>query len=112
MHDDVTQPKHALIERSLITIAVVVDTGALRAAGKRNQERLAQAMELLERNARRTNTYKLHPLPSGQYRSVPDYMLATQERSKFIGPRVNLSLLAKVIEYHRKRLAAGATALF
>lgn len=80
--------------------------------GRRDQEQIGAAIALLDRHVKRMNVHTCRPLPRGQYRSVPDYMIATAERAEFVGPLVNKALLAQASEYHRQRLANGAPALF
>jgi hypothetical protein len=69
--------------------------------GKRNEERLAEAMRLLDVHGRHTRSYSVRPLVAGQYRSVPDTMLATTELSSFVGPKVDRQLLSERARYHQ-----------
>lgn len=70
--------------------------------GKRNEERLSKAMQLLEVHGRRTSSYSVRPLAAGQYRCVPDSMLATTELAAFVGPEVDKQLLAERTRYHQQ----------
>lgn len=70
--------------------------------GKRNEERLLKAIQLLEVHGRRTSSYSVRQLAAGQYRCVPDSMLATTELAAFVGPKVDRQLLSERTRYHQQ----------
>lgn len=80
--------------------------------GRRDQERISDTLALLGKHVRRTSRFTREPLPAGQYRGVPDYMIATNERAEFVGPQVDRQLLQQRVEYHRARLTGGARPMF
>jgi hypothetical protein len=69
--------------------------------GKRNEERLSKAMQLLEVQGKRTRDYAVRSLPAGQYRYVSDWMLATIELASFVGLKVDTQLLAERTRHHQ-----------
>lgn len=80
--------------------------------GRRDQERISVTLALLDKHLRRTSRFKCEALPAGQYRAVPDYMIATAERAEFVGPNVNRDLLQHRVDYHHARLARGDQPMF
>lgn len=70
--------------------------------GRRNEEQLSKAMQLLEVHGRRTSRYAARPMASGPYRCVPDSMLATIELAAFVGPKVSKQLLSERTRYHQQ----------
>ncbi|QBR40563.1 hypothetical protein EHF36_07930 [Kerstersia gyiorum] len=67
--------------------------------GRRDADKYEACIELLtQQTGRRIQQSK--PLPAGQYRSVPEYMLATPDRAKWIGPDVHPDTLRRSVEAH------------
>lgn len=83
----------------------------LTETGKSSQEAICADLEYLNSHAPRI-TPKVKPLSGGQYRDVPDYMLATQSRAAFVGARVSPRLLYERTQYHRDYARANGRTLY
>lgn len=71
----------------------------ISAYGQTVREKLLGSLEYLNTHAPRT-ARKPRFLELGQYKNVPDDMLATKSRASFIGPDVSRSLLQQNIKRH------------
>lgn len=71
-------------------------------AGKRLQERMAEAMVLLDKHMPRSR-YNHGPLPAGQYLYVPTSMLKNDRDLAYVGPEVSAQLVERVRRKERDR---------
>lgn len=64
------------------------------------QEKVSEALDLLNMHIPR-KTRNTRKLKSGNYKYVPDYMLATPERAAFVGKHVSKSLLHDRVAFYK-----------
>lgn len=76
-------------------------------SGQRLEEEIAEAIDYIGTHAKNRRDYPVRPLQPGQYRDVPEYMLATTQRAAILGPDVDCDLLEKHVAKHSERLAQG-----
>ena len=72
----------------------------LTAHGKRNAQKIEEYIDLLTQLTGGRYAGGKKALPGGQYRSIPEYMLATPQRAKWIGPDIHPETLRETVAYH------------
>ena len=80
--------------------------------GSSNAEKIEEYIDLLTQLTGGRYAGGKHSLPAGQYRSIPQYMLATVERAKWIGPDVHPETLCETVAYHADYEAQRGHALW
>lgn len=81
-------------------------------SGQRLEEKIAEAIDYIGTHVRTMGDFPVRPLQPGQYRDVPEYMLATPQRAAFLGPAVDPVVLDERVKNHKERLAQGCRPSF
>ncbi|MFT4063355.1 hypothetical protein [Paraburkholderia sp.] len=80
--------------------------------GKCRESEIDEAIEYLRAHVKHRSKYTVRPLHAGQYRDVPDYMLATPQRAAFLGRGVAPKLLERRMKHYREYAAQGCKPLY